>query len=100
MFSFASGHYRSESTFSPAIVRLKGLYPKLKLPIHGPVKPPPNYGGECTLHAYIILLVALSVDKYLLSPENQRVLGSLSIERIKAISGDTDLEAPDLTRQK
>jgi len=100
MFSFASRHHRSESTFSLVTARPTGLHPKLKLSIHGPVKPPPNDGGECTLNAYFTLPVALFIDKYQLSSDNQRLLDSLSIKRIKAISGETDLEAPVWTREK
>ncbi|RPA98648.1 PIG-X-domain-containing protein [Choiromyces venosus 120613-1] len=100
MFSFASRHHRSESTFSLATALPTGLHPKLKLSIHGPVKPPSGEDNECTLNAYFTLPVALFIDKYQLSSDNQQLLDSLSIKRIKAISGETDLEAPVWTREK
>ncbi|PWW74079.1 hypothetical protein C7212DRAFT_359334 [Tuber magnatum] len=100
MISFAFLHYRSESAFSPPTVHPTGLHLKLKVSIHGPVRPLPNDGAECTLNAYFTLPVALSIDKYQLLLENQQPLDSLSIERIGAISGETDLEAPACTQEK
>ncbi|PWW76670.1 PIG-X-domain-containing protein [Tuber magnatum] len=100
MFSFASRHHRSESTFSLATALPTGLHPRLKLSIHGPVKPPSSYDNECTLNAYFTLPVTLFIDKYQLSSDNQQLLDSLNIKRVKAISGETDLEAPVWTREK
>ncbi|KAG0637236.1 PIG family protein [Tuber brumale] len=100
MFSFASRHHRLESTFSITTALPPGLHPKLKVSIHDPVKPPPNGGNQCTLNAYFTLPAALFIDKYQLSSDNQQLLDSLSIKRIKAISGETDLEAPVWTREK
>ncbi|CUS08202.1 unnamed protein product [Tuber aestivum] len=100
MFSFASRHHRSESTFGLATAFPTGLHPKLKLSIHGPVKPPRSDGNGCTLNAYFTLPVALFIDKYQLSSDNQQLLDSLGIKQIRAISGETDLEAPVWTREK
>ena len=99
MIQFPSRHHRSISSFRLTTTPPTGLHPKLELSIPGKLVSPLDY-GDCTLNAYFTLPRALFVDKYQLSADNQQLLDSLGIKRLRAVSGETDLEAPAWTRDK
>ncbi|KAL8772593.1 MAG: hypothetical protein Q9209_002254 [Squamulea sp. 1 TL-2023] len=98
-FSFPSRHHpvprASGSTFLATFPRPTGLHPTLRLSFPSAVSPPAQ---ACGLHTYITLPSSLFVDKYQLSSPN--FLASKNLRAIRALSGETDLEAPDWVTRK
>ncbi|KAL8863388.1 MAG: hypothetical protein Q9178_000069 [Gyalolechia marmorata] len=98
-FSFPSRHHAvplvSGSTFFTTFPTPTGLHPTLRLSFPSPISPP-NQG--CALHTYLTLPSSLFVDKYQLSSPN--FLASKNLHAIHALSGETDLEAPEWVTRK
>ena len=76
--------------FSAAFAPPVGLHPTLQLNFP---KTPTSPDPLCALHAYLTLPSAFFVDKYQLSSPNFLALRNL--RALRALTGETDLEAPD-----
>ncbi|KAL9602596.1 MAG: hypothetical protein Q9219_001740 [cf. Caloplaca sp. 3 TL-2023] len=99
-FSFPSRHHivlpASDSTFLTTFPPPTGLHPILRLTFPSGPSAPPNL--TCTLHAYLVLPSPLFIDKYQLSSPN--FLAAKNLRTVRALSGDTDLEAPHWVTRK
>lgn len=94
-FSFPSRHHLVPSTlgssFHITFPPPTGLHPTLRLTFHSSSVSSP--APACRLHAYVTLPSSLFVDQYQLSSTN--FLTSKNLRAIRALSGETDLEAPE-----
>ncbi|KAG8532102.1 uncharacterized protein KY384_003739 [Bacidia gigantensis] len=81
---------RSLSTFSTNFVKPTGLHPTLRLTFPRPLPPP---APTCGLLSYLTLPSTFFVDKYQISSTN--FLASNNLKALRALSGETDLEAPE-----
>ncbi|KAL9610320.1 MAG: hypothetical protein Q9167_004951 [Letrouitia subvulpina] len=73
-----------------------GLHPNLQISLsHTRMK---TVQPSCALHAYLTLPSSVFLDKYQLSSAN--FLKSVNLHSIRALSGETDLEAPDWSVSK
>ncbi|KAI4117227.1 MAG: hypothetical protein LQ345_002495 [Seirophora villosa] len=81
----------SGSTFLTTFLKPSGLHPTLRITFPSSSMDPPE--PACALHSYLTLPSSLFVDKYQLSSPN--LLASNNLHAIRALSGETDLEAPD-----
>jgi hypothetical protein len=96
VFSFPSRYHPlpkgHDLAFKTAFKQPTGLHPVLTLDFSSyPQAPNPS----CVLHTYLTLPSTLFVDKY---PFSDRLfLKSNNLQALHAISGETDLEAPDWT---
>ena len=95
LFSFPSRHHplSSTSTFYTTFNTPTGLHPTLKVTIANaaPLSDPPK--STCALHTYLTLPSTLFIDRYPLS--DTLSLRSHNLRALHALSGATDLEAPD-----
>jgi hypothetical protein len=96
LFSFPARHHplsSSESTFQTAFNTPAGLHPSLKVNIthSAPLTNAPK--PSCALHTYLTLPSTLFIDRYPLS--DSLFLRSHNLRALHALSGATDLEAPD-----
>lgn len=93
LFSFPSRHHLVPpgfgANYSTAFLKPTGLHPTLRLTLPSSINPPLP---TCALHTYLNLPSALFLDKYQLSSPNY--LTSKNLKSIRALSGETDLEAP------
>ncbi|KAL8908515.1 MAG: hypothetical protein Q9171_005433 [Xanthocarpia ochracea] len=98
-FSFPSRHHAvpfvSGTTFLTTFPTPTGLHPTLRLSFPSPISPPTQ---GCALHTYLTLPSSLFIDKYQLSSPN--FLASKNLHAIHALSGETDLEAPEWVTRK
>ncbi|KAL9128667.1 MAG: hypothetical protein Q9217_002695 [Psora testacea] len=94
LFSFPSRHQpissRLGSDYSAGFITPTGLHPKLRLLFSAVPESP---GSSCALHTYLTIPSFLFLDKYQLSSAN--FLASNNLRALRALSGETDLEAPD-----
>ena len=93
LFSFASRHHTQPFTDFPRyqinFAEPTGLHPSLQITFPSvPSKPNPS----CALHTYLTLPSSLFMDKYQFSSPN--FLSSNGLRELRALSGETDLEAP------
>lgn len=58
-------------------------------------RPPAPEDAACALHSYLTLPSVIFADKYQLSTTDELFLNSHNLVALRAISGETDLEAPD-----
>lgn len=58
-------------------------------------RPPADPQATCALHTYLTLPSAVFADKYQLSTNDPLFLESHSLAALRAVSGETDLEAPE-----
>ncbi|OKL64529.1 hypothetical protein UA08_00200 [Talaromyces atroroseus] len=74
-----------------------GLHPTLKIsmPPSALTRPPAPEDTTCTLHTYLTLPSTIFADKYQLSTKDHLFLTSHNLVGLRAVSGETDLEAPD-----
>lgn len=74
-----------------------GLHPTLKItmPSSALSRPPAPEDTTCTLHTYLTLPSTIFADKYQLSTKDHLFLSSHNLVGLRAVSGETDLEAPD-----
>ena len=77
-------------TFRPSIDKPTGLHPTLRLDFPNP--PSPAFDG-CALHAYLTLPSTVFIDRY--SLRDPLALASHNLIKLHALSGATDLEAPE-----
>ncbi|MCJ1448294.1 MAG: protease B nonderepressible form [Stictis urceolatum] len=94
LFEFPSRHHISPpaaaSSYAARFLQPTGLHPTLQLAFNSSSAPPSE---QCALHSYFTLPSTLFPDKYQLS--GPLFLASKNLGPIRAISGETDLEAPD-----
>ncbi|KIW00708.1 uncharacterized protein PV09_07694 [Verruconis gallopava] len=95
LFSFPARHHPlpSSSTFFTSFPPPTGLHPTLKitLPTASSAASPPL--PHCALHTYLTIPSTLFIDRYPLN--DPLFLRSNSLKALHALSGATDLEAPD-----
>ncbi|CAO1604010.1 protease B nonderepressible form [Xanthoria calcicola] len=98
-FSSPSRHHpvplASGSGFLTTLPKPTGLHPTLRLTFPHPISPP---GHGCALHTYLTLPSSLFVDEYQLSSPN--FLAANNLRGVRALSGETDLEAPAWVTRK
>ncbi|KAL8927994.1 MAG: hypothetical protein Q9208_002069 [Pyrenodesmia sp. 3 TL-2023] len=95
-FSFPSRHHAVErttsgSTFTTSFPPPTGLHRTLRLTFPSLSNSPP--APACVLHTHVTLPSPIFIDKYQLSSPN--FLASKNLGGIRALAGETDLEAPD-----
>lgn len=73
-----------------------GIHPTLRITL--PIVPSHPPASSCSLLAYISLPSSIFADKYQLS--DPLFLASKGIKAVRALSGETDLEAPDYLLDK
>ncbi|OAX78179.1 hypothetical protein ACJ72_07517 [Emergomyces africanus] len=101
LFSFPSRHHPlpHSSKYTITFPHPTGLHPTLQLliPRSSLTGPPPRAPPDtkCALHTYLTLPSSLFADKYQLSTTDPLFLQSHNLVSLRAIAGETDLEAPD-----
>ncbi|EDN04722.1 PIG-X/PBN1 domain-containing protein [Histoplasma capsulatum] len=101
LFSFPSRHHPLlySSKYTITFRHPTGLHPTLQISIprsslsEPPPRAPPD--SKCSLHTYLTLPSSLFADKYQLSTTDPLFLQSHNLLSLRAIAGETDLEAPD-----
>ncbi|KAK6506910.1 protease B nonderepressible form [Arthrobotrys musiformis] len=90
-FSFASRHHfrRGEMHIPEYSKPTAGLHPKVEVSLSTTEDPPAD---GCTLNAYFTVPQPFFVDPYQL--EDDKLMKSYGIKKVKAVEGETDLEAP------
>jgi len=95
LFSFPARHHplppESHASLVTAFKPPTGMHPVLELSFPTALLRPPR--GGCGLHAYLTLPSYLFIDRYQLS--DPLFLASHNLKGLRALSGATDLEAPD-----
>ncbi|KAB8349525.1 hypothetical protein FH972_023551 [Carpinus fangiana] len=91
LFSFPARHHPlpPAASFSMAFDRPTGLHPTLRLSVAASAPPHPS----CALHAYLALPSHLFLDRHQFS--DPLFLAQHRLAALRALSGATDLEAPD-----
>ncbi|KAL6239603.1 protein pbn1 [Aspergillus navahoensis] len=99
LFSFPSRHHplHEDATYSISFSRPTGLHPTMTISIAPEAlkEPPGRPDATCALHAYFTLPTTLFGDKYQLSTTDPLFLKSHHLASLRAVAGETDLEAPD-----
>ncbi|KAL2010408.1 hypothetical protein VTN00DRAFT_6215 [Thermoascus crustaceus] len=101
LFSFPSRHHPlphdDKSSYTVSFPSPTGLHPTLQISIpRSSLKPPPAPSdATCALHTYLTLPSYIFADKYQLSTTDPLFLKSHNLVSLRAVSGETDLEAPD-----
>jgi len=99
MFSFPSRHHAlpDDATYLASFSHPKGLHPTMTLSISPSAlkAPPAPADATCALHTYLTLPSSIFGDKYQLSTTDPLFLQSHNLAALRAIFGETDLEAPD-----
>ncbi|KAF3094315.1 protease B nonderepressible form [Orbilia oligospora] len=95
LVSFPSRHHARQSIYMADFNRPTGLHPKLEVTL--------ALGGNsptsgCTLNAYFTIPQPFFVDPYQL--EDEKLMKSYGINKIKVVEGETDLEAPEWAMSK
>jgi hypothetical protein len=110
MFSFPSRHHSllpaqaNEQKYAISFLHPTGLHPTMQISfpnavaLHPPSNRPPS--SVCGLHAYLTVPSALFADKYQLATTDHLFLDSHNLVALRAISGETDLEAADYAVEK
>ncbi|KAL2361281.1 hypothetical protein RJZ56_005819 [Blastomyces dermatitidis] len=106
LFSFPSRHHPlpNSSKYTTTFRHPTGLHPTLQLSITRsaltatPPRAPPD--SKCGLHTYLTLPSSVFADKYQLSTTDPLFLQSHNLLSLRAIAGETDLEAPDWVTER
>ncbi|PGH13953.1 hypothetical protein AJ79_03368 [Helicocarpus griseus UAMH5409] len=106
LFSFPARHHPlpETSTYAISFPPPTGLHPTLHLSIPRtaiigpPSTAPPS--SSCALHTYLTLPSPLFADKHQLSTSDPLFLSSHNLVALRAIAGETDLEAPDWVTER
>ncbi|KAK6534746.1 protease B nonderepressible form [Arthrobotrys megalospora] len=93
--SFPSRHHSRQNIYTADFNRPTGLHPKLEVTL--------ALGGNspadgCTLNAYFTVPQPFFVDPYQL--EDDKLMKSYGINKVKVVEGETDLEAPTWAMSK
>ncbi|KAE8150379.1 PIG-X [Aspergillus avenaceus] len=99
LFSFPSRHHAlpEDATYSVSFPGPTGLHPTMtiSLPSSSLNPPPAPPDATCALHSYLTLPSTIFADKYQLSSTDPLFLESHHLVALRAVAGETDLEAPD-----
>ncbi|KAF9890984.1 protease B nonderepressible form [Aspergillus nanangensis] len=99
LFSFPARHHPlpDDATYSVSFPAPTGLHPTMtiSLPRASLEAPPAPPDATCALHTYLTLPSTIFGDKYQLSTADPLFLSSHNLVALRAVSGETDLEAPD-----
>ncbi|QKX60892.1 uncharacterized protein TRUGW13939_08038 [Talaromyces rugulosus] len=99
LFSFPSRHHplSDAATYTTTLETPTGLHPTLKISLSPTAlaRPPAPEDAACALHSYLTLPSVIFADKYQLSTTDELFLNSHNLVALRALSGETDLEAPD-----
>lgn len=99
MFSFPSRHHAlpDDATYLASFSHPKGLHPTMTLSLSPSAlkEPPAPADATCALHTYLTLPSSIFGDKYQLSTTDPLFLQSHNLAALRAVFGETDLEAPD-----
>ncbi|OJJ48896.1 hypothetical protein ASPZODRAFT_139850 [Penicilliopsis zonata CBS 506.65] len=98
LFSFPSRHHALETSYSVSFTAPTGLHPTMTISLprrslQRPALAAPE--ATCALHTYLTLPSTVFADKYQLSSADPLFLRSHRLRALHAVSGETDLEAPD-----
>lgn len=99
LFSFPSRHHPlpDDAMYSVSFPHPTGLHPTMTLSLSpSSLNPPPAPAdAACALHTYLTLPSLIFGDKYQLSTTDPLFLNSHHLAALRAVFGETDLEAPD-----
>lgn len=99
LFSFPSRHHSlpEDATYTVSFPRPTGLHPTMTISLSGSsLNPPPApQEASCGIYTYLTLPSSVFGDKYQLSTADPLFLQSHNLVALRAVSGATDLEAPD-----
>ncbi|KAA8647635.1 hypothetical protein EYZ11_003232 [Aspergillus tanneri] len=99
LFSFPSRHHPlpDDATYSVSFPPPTGLHPAMTISIpRTSLEPPPApLDATCALHTYLTLPSTIFGDKYQLDTTDPLFLDSHHLKALRAVAGETDLEAPD-----
>ncbi|KAF4264523.1 protease B nonderepressible form [Aspergillus fumigatus] len=99
LFSFPSRHHPlpADATYTVSFPAPTGLHPTLtiSMPRASLRRPPAPPDATCALHTYLTLPSWIFGDKYQLSTTDRLFLSSHNLAALRAVAGETDLEAPD-----
>ncbi|KAL4966775.1 uncharacterized protein BDV14DRAFT_207843 [Aspergillus stella-maris] len=99
LFSFPSRHHAlpTDATYTVSFNAPTGLHPEMTIALSPEAlkEPPARPDASCALHTYLTLPSSTFGDKYQLSTSDPLFLKSHNIAALRAVSGETDLEAPD-----
>ncbi|KAL5360364.1 PIG-X [Aspergillus floccosus] len=99
LFSFPSRHHPlpDDATYSISFPEPTGLHPTMTISLSRASlnTPPAPPDATCALHAYLTLPSTVFGDKYQLSTTDSLFLDSHHLAALRAVAGETDLEAPD-----
>lgn len=99
MFSFPSRHHPlpKEASYTISFPPPTGLHPTLSIsmPQASLQRPPAPEHATCALHTYLTLPSAVFGDQYQLGTSDLLFLQSHNLVALRALAGETDLEAPD-----
>ena len=104
MFSFPSRHHElpKSASYTVSFSKPTGLHPTMSISIpHSALeRPPAPSDATCGLHTYLTLPSAIFGDQYQLGTTDPLFLQSHNLVALRALAGETDLEAPDWVVQK
>ncbi|PWY85800.1 protein pbn1, partial [Aspergillus sclerotioniger CBS 115572] len=99
LFSFPSRHHvlPPQATYSVSFPHPTGMHPTMTISLSPAALEYPAAPEDttCALHAYLTLPSYIFGDKYQLSTTDPLFLDSHHLVALRAVSGATDLEAPD-----
>ncbi|KAI9374942.1 PIG-X-domain-containing protein [Aspergillus egyptiacus] len=99
LFSFPSRHHPlpEHARYSVSFAPPTGLHPTMTISMarSALTQPAARPDAGCALHAYLTLPSSVFGDKYQLSTTDPLFLKSHNLVALRAVSGETDLEAPD-----
>lgn len=99
MFSFPSRHHAlpDGASYTVSFSEPTGLHPTMSISIAQSAleRPPAPNDATCALHTYLTLPSAVFGDQYQLATTDPLFLQSHNLAGLRALSGETDLEAPD-----
>ncbi|KAL2852952.1 PIG-X [Aspergillus pseudoustus] len=99
LFSFPSRHHPlpEDTVYSVSFSPPTGLHPTMTISMSREAlkEPSGRPDAACALHAYLTLPSSVFGDKYQLSTSDELFLKSHNLVSLRAVAGETDLEAPD-----
>lgn len=99
LFSFPARHHGlpDDAIYSVSFAPPTGLHPTMtiSMPQTSLQRPPAPPDATCALHTYLTLPSTIFGDKYQLSTTDPLFLSSHNLAALRAVAGETDLEAPD-----